>query len=303
LRVATPKRLSEKPPSTAVQAVPSAAGLANPQLRSMLLRLGIPVLAVWILALGIGSFTRGWVTPALFGAAGLVTALALAVVIWALLQTRKARRVASLLGQAGSAEDRKAALTELEQNYKKGDPAAVFARAQLELQDDPKRALLTLEQIDLKKVMPNIADEARAQRAMIHLMLGQVTPARPLVDGIELKRHEDPRSRAMMVAVMAECWARGGQAKKAHELLELYDPKDAAFEQIRPQLFRARAYAAVGVNDVKGMRRALRSLLEQDPRLLAGFLGKKTHPLLMREAKKMLEQSGAIPRRMIVQRH
>jgi hypothetical protein len=51
------------------------------------------------------------------------------------------------------------------------------------------------------------------------------------------------------------------------------------------------------------MRRALKKLLDQDARLLAGFLGKKTHPLLAREAKKMLEQSGAIPRRMVVKRY
>jgi hypothetical protein len=46
----------------------------------------------------------------------------------------------------------------------------------------------------------------------------------------------------------------------------------------------------------------LRKLVEQDARLLGGFMGKKTHPLLQREARKLLEQSGAVPRKMVVQR-
>ena len=41
------------------------------------------------------------------------------------------------------------------------------------------------------KVMGTVADEARSQRAMIHLTLGQVNLARQLVDNIELKRNQD----------------------------------------------------------------------------------------------------------------
>jgi hypothetical protein len=51
------------------------------------------------------------------------------------------------------------------------------------------------------------------------------------------------------------------------------------------------------------MRRDLKQLLNQDVRLLMGFLVKRTHPLLQKEAKKLVEQSGAVPRRMIVQRN
>jgi hypothetical protein len=72
--------------------------------------------------------------------------------------------------------------------------------------------------------------------------------------------------------------------------------------QLRPQLSRAQAYAFAHTNDLKGARRALRKLAAQDARLLAGFLGRKTHPLLQQEAKKLLEQSGAVPRKMQVQR-
>jgi hypothetical protein len=53
---------------------------------------------------------------------------------------------------------------------------------------------------------------------------------------------------------------------------------------------------------MKGARRALRKLSDQDVRLLGGFVTKKTHPLLQREAKKLLEQSGAVQRKVQVQR-
>ena len=278
-------------------------GFGKEQIRQMVTRLGLPVLALWIVGGSIaGISTTRWIQVSGLVLPLLVTLFAAGVVVWGLRQAKKARAVAGLVGQATSAEDRKQAIAQLEQQYKKSDPAAVFAKAQLQLQEDPQAALKTLEQIDLAKVVPNIADEARAQRAMIHLLMGQVSQARPLVDGIELKRHEEVRSRAMMVAVMAEAWARSGQAKRATETLSLFDPDEGALEQIRPQLWRASAYATAYANDTRGMKRALRKLVEIDPRMLAGFLGKKTHPMLQKEAKRMLEQSGAIPRKVVYQR-
>jgi hypothetical protein len=137
---------------------------------------------------------------------------------------------------------------------------------------------------------------------MIHLMLGEVGLARQLVDNVDLSRHQDARSRAMMAAVCSEAWARSGNAKKALETLGLYDPEEAAFEQLRPQLYRAAAFAYAQTGDAKNMRRVLKRLLAQDVRLLAGFMTKRTHPLLQKEAKKMIEQSGLVPRRMQVQR-
>jgi len=228
--------------------------------------------------------------------------LAVGLVLWAMRQARKARGVASILGKVETAVDRKAALAELEAGAKKKDVAAIFAKAQLELQENPKQAIATLETIDLNKVMAPVADEARAQRAMIHLMLGEVSLARQLADGVELARHQEPKSRAMIAAVVSEAWARSGNAKKAIETLELFDPDDAVYEQLRPQLYRARAYAYAHTSDLKGMRKALRKLLDQDVRLLGGFFMKKTHPLLQKEAKKLVEQSGQVPRKMVVQR-
>jgi hypothetical protein len=50
------------------------------------------------------------------------------------------------------------------------------------------------------------------------------------------------------------------------------------------------------------VRKVLRKLADIDIRLLGGFMIKRAHPLLQKEAKKLLEQSGAVPKRMQVQR-
>ena len=295
------KKLSQKP---IVQRVEAPDPLSKDAIRQMAIRIGIPLVAIWVIGICIAGVSQSRTTVTIALVVPLILTLAIGgVVFWAVRQAKKAKSVASLLSGVETAEDRKAALEKLETGYSKGDPAAVFAKAQLLLQEDPKKALETLEQIDLNKVMAPVADEARAQRAMIHLLLGEVTPARDLADGIDLSRQQDARSRAMMSAVVAEAWARTGQAKKAAETIELFNPDDAEFEQLRPQLHRARAYVYAATGDAKGMRRSLKKLLDQDARLLAGFLTKRTHPLLQKEAKKMLEQSGQVPRKMIVQRH
>jgi len=269
----------------------------------MFSRLLIPVVGAWLLGGLVAAFSQTTTVRVIaITIPAVISVLAVAVVVWALRQSKKAQGVASILSGVESPEDRKAALAQLDATYKKNDPTAVFARAQLEMQDDPKKALATLEKIDLTKVMGAVADETRAQRAMIHLTLGDIGPARQLVDNIDLSRHRDPKTRAMLTAVCGEAWARTGNAKKSVETLTLIDPDDAVYEQLRPQLYRALAYAYAYNNDLKGMRRSLKKLMTVDVRLLGGFMMKRTHPLLQKEAKKLVEQSGAVPRKMVVQR-
>jgi len=281
------------------------AGMPDPaqQIRALVGRLAIPVVGGWVVCGSIAAFvystTWKWI---LLGLPAVITVLAVGLFVFALKQAKKARGVASILGKVETEEDRKTAIAELEIASKKNDPAAIFAKAQLELQSDPKQALATLERIDLGKVMAPVADEARGQRALIHLMIGDVSEARTLVSGIDLKRHQEARTRAMLASVTAEAWARSGEAKKALETLSLFDPEESTFEQLRPQLYRAYAYAYAYTNDLNGMKRMLKKLLGIDARLLGGFLTKRTHPLLQKEAKKLLEQSGQVPRKMTVQR-
>jgi len=295
--------------STAGQSAPAqAAALADPlspeRVKAVALRLGVPLLVIWFIGAMIAGFANSPLVRGLsLGVPGALTIAAVVLVVWVVRQAKKAQGVAGILSKAGeSTEGRQAALAELESKYKGNDPTAIFARAQLLLQEDPRKALETLETINLSKVMGSVADEARGQRAMIHLMLGEVSPARDLVDGIELSRHQDARSRAMLAAVVAEAWARSGQAKRAVDTLSVFNPEDPELAQLKPQIFRAQAYAFAHTDDMKGAQKALRKLGAQDPRLLGGFVTKKTHPLLQREAKKLLEQSGLMQRKMQVQR-
>lgn len=269
----------------------------------MALRVGLIVAAVWIGFGMVAGFSQSTTTKIVsLSIAAALTAALVAVVIWALSRAKKARGVAAILAGVESEADRDKAIAQLETQFKAGDPAAVFAKAQLQMQSDPQQALTTLEQLDLGKLNAAVADEARAQRGMIHLMLGDVSRARDLADGIDLGRHQDSRSKAMMSSVIAEAWARTGQAKKAQTVLEVFNPEDEAFAQLRPQLYRARAFTYAYTGDVKGMKKAIRRLSEIDARLLGGFLAKKTHPMLQKEAKQALERSGQMPRRMQMMR-
>jgi hypothetical protein len=297
-------RSSRKPSGPQALAAPELANPFSPdRIKALFLRLGLPLLAIWLIGGLIASMAQStWVRSLGIGIPGALTLGGIGLLIWVVRQTRKAQSVAGIMSKIETKDERQAALTELETKYKASDPTAIFARAQLLMQEDPKKALETLETINLSKVMGNVADEARGQRAMIHLMLGDVAPARDLADGIQLSRHQDARSRAMLAAVVAEAWARSGQAKRAVDTLSVIDADDAELVQLRPQLFRAQAYAFAHSDDLKAARRALRRLADQDARLLGGFMNKKTHPLLQREAKKLLEQSGVVQRKMQVQR-
>ncbi|MDC3955037.1 tetratricopeptide repeat protein [Polyangium jinanense] len=269
--------------------------------KKLAVRIGIPLAIVWIIAL----FISGWISKVV----ALVVTIAVAgLVVWVVRYAKRSRAVANLVRGADTPEARKEAIEKLESEFGKDDPAAVFARAQLELQEDPKKALATLESIKLDRVMPPVADEARAQRAMIHLVLGETEAAKGLVDKIDLSRHKDAKSRATIAAIVGEAWARGGQAKKAVELLDTLDPNDATFADIKPQLLRSRAFAYAWTNDTKRMKQILRQLSAINPQYLASFITKKkipggvspkgVHPLLEKEAFEMISKSGMIPRKM-----
>lgn len=261
-------------------------------LKNLALRLGLPLLAVWLVA----AFFNAWWGYAL---AGALSVAAGGVVYWGWMRTERSLKVADILQSvdATSKEGRKEALEKLAASgLGKDDTTAALARAQLTMQDDPDKALAELEAIDISKMLPAEADQVRFQRALILLTRGELDRARPLVDLIDLSRHEDLKSRAVMAAVVAEAWARTGQAKKGMELLDLYKADDPNYAEIKPQLLRARAFAAASLSDMKEVRKVLKKMAAENPQYLGIFVQKKVHPLLMQEAKTMLIQSGAIPR-------
>jgi len=275
--------------------------LAALEPKKLATRIGIPLAIVWVIAF----ILEGWIPKVV----ALVITLAVAgLVIWVMRYAQKQRSVMNLMKGASSPEGRKEALQKLETEFDKDDTAAVMARAQLEMQDDPAKGLATLESIKLEKVMPPLADQVRAQRAMVHLIRGETEAAKELVSKIDLTRQKEVKERTFIAAIIGEAWARGGQAKKAVELLETLDPNDAAFEEFKPQLLRSRAFAYAWTNDSKKMKATLRTLSGMNVQYLASFITKKknpagvspkgVHPLLEKEAYEMFIKSGMVSKKV-----
>jgi hypothetical protein len=303
-----PKKKKKKQSAAAMQrdlrdlARPSPDAPEKPpvDMNKLYVRVGGVVALVWVLA----AIATHWWTIVPLAIAGAVTLAAVAAIVWLVRYVNKAREMASIL-RAGSQneEGRQDALKRLETDFKKCDVQAAIARAQLEMQDDPRKALATLESVDLGKQMVPVADQVRCTRATIHLQLGEVQEARALVDKMELGKQQDAKTRAMFAAVAGEAYGRTGLGKKGVELLELYNPEDPEYAEMRVQMWRARAFAAAGAGDMKAASRALKKLIEVNPQLLGMFVGaKKIHPMLQQEAKQLLMRSGAVPRKMVRQK-
>ena len=262
--------------------------LSSENIRKMALRLGIPVLIGWVLAIWAG----GWIIPSIMG---VITIALIGVAVWAIRYAQRSKAVVEILQNADTPEARKEALAKLESGFKKDDTAAIFAKAQLEMQEDPRKALATLEQINLAKVMATVADEARA-----------------LVDKIDLSRQSEVKARATLSAIVAEAFARSGDAKRAVELLDKFDLADDAFADLKPQLLRAKAFAYAWANNTKQMRRVLQELKGLNVQYLMGFVTKKkhpggvsprgVHPMLEKEAFDLVMKSGMVQRRMEMRR-
>ena len=266
---------------------------AAPDLSKIYIRGGALVVVVWIIAL----IVRHWIG---FAAAGTLTVAGLVALVWLQRYMKKTQALGALLKGADTEEGRKNALERIDADFKKGDTQAVIAKAQLQMQDDPRAALATLEAVNLDKELGPIAGQIRAMRAMIHLTLGEIQEARALADKLDLGKQQEPKTRVMFAAVAAEAWARTGAGRKAVDTLDLFNPEADDMGELRAQLWRSRAFAYAAVNDTKGISRAVKKLSEINPHLLGMFVGqKKVHPLLEREAKQVVMRMGIVPRKMV----
>ncbi len=262
-------------------------------LSKIYLRGGALVAVAWIIA----AFVRHWIG---FALCGVLTVAAVVGVFWLKRYMAKSQALGSILKGADTQEGRKAALERIDTEFKKGDTQAVIAKAQLQMQDDPRAALATLEAVNLDKELGPIAGQIRAMRAMIHLTLGETAEARSLADKLDLGKQQEPKTRVMFAAVAAEAWARTGAGRKAVDTLDLFNPEADDMGELRAQLWRSRAFAYAAVNDTKGIARAVKRLAAINPHLLGMFVGqKKVHPLLEREAKQVVMQLGIVPRKMV----
>ncbi len=265
-------------------------------MKKIYLRVALVLGAVWIGAL-VFRHNIG------FAVAGVLTVAAGGVLYWLRGYFAKAQKLGALLSSADTDVGRKKALETLDTDFKKGDTQAVLAKAQLLMQENPREAQAVLEGVNLDKQLAPVAAQVRAMRAMIHLTFGEVKEARTLADQLELGKQQEPKTRAMFAAVASEAWARTGEGKKAVDTLDLFNPDAPDMAEMKAQIWRARAFAYAGTNDMKGAARALRKLADINPHLLGMFVGqKRIHPMLEKEAKSIVMKMGVVPRKVVRQR-
>jgi len=266
-------------------------------LKKIYLRVGAVAVLVWIIAFIVPG-------PIPKAVAGVASVLAIGVCIWLDRYVKKTAKLGAILKGADTEEGRKAAIEKLDTDFKKGDTQATIAKAQLLMQEDPRKALETLESINCDKELGPIAGQVRAMRAMLHLTMGETAEARSLADKLELGKQQEPKTRVLFATVAGEAWARSGQGRKAVDTLDLFNPDAPEHAEMKAQMWRARAYAYASVNDTKGISRAVKKLADINPHLLGMFLPpqKKVHPLLEREAKQLVQRMGLGQRKMVRQK-
>ncbi|MCC7538454.1 MAG: hypothetical protein IT379_19675 [Deltaproteobacteria bacterium] len=249
-------------------------------------QIGLGFAIVWVTVIVAYPVTGWWG----IGGAGLLTAAALGFGVWLFRMSRKAQGVASILQQATDEAGRKQALEQLEAGDQK-DALNALARAQLLSQEDPEKALEVLETIDLKKASALIADDVRANRAYLYLLLGRHHDARPLAEQIRLDKQPNEKSRAMYAAVIAETFARTGKAAEAVKLFETYKADDPAYGDMKVPLLRAQVFAFHANGDKGKSRQAMSRLRDLDVNLLGGFMQKGNHPELVLMAREMAKKA------------
>ena len=91
--------------------------LGKSQLKSLGLRLGLPIAALWMIGGFVACLSQSSTTKSIaLGLPALVTAAAIGLVLWALRYARKAKGVHRILRQADSADARQDALDELDED-------------------------------------------------------------------------------------------------------------------------------------------------------------------------------------------
>ncbi len=295
--MASKKSKTSNAPASAPAARPTTAmAAAGPDWKAILLRVGAVAAVLWVIAFIVPGTAGTW----LKGGVGVLTVLAAGALVWFRRYISRTQQLGAILQGAASGADKEAAIKQIEQQFGTSDAQAAMAKAQLELQlNQVDAALATLTAIDLSRQMVPIADQVRAMRATIHLSRGEVKDARALVDAFELGKQQDQKTRAMLVAVAAEAWARTGMAQKAADNLSLFNPDDPEYADLRVQMLRARAHVCIHRDDVRGAQNALQALAATNPFLMGMFAGQKhVHPLLEREARKLAEKTGAVQRQV-----
>ncbi len=278
------------PPKTPPQATPAkSAGAAAPQVPALQTRnlavLGAAVLLLWAMAAASRSVT------ALVVMGVLTVALAAGGVwVWRLIDRQK--KLATLMQRAQSgAAGRDEVLKQLSADGAADqDVMNVVIRAQLEAQEDPEKALDTLDTIDMKKVPGLMVDEVQGMRAQMLLVVGRTREAGEIADKIKVSQSQQADSRGMLAATVAEAWARSGRSKEAAEMLVTYSPDDESYVKLRVPLLFARIFANFAESRKELVRKDMLALIKDDPNYLGRFVHPKwrVHPELAKMARDLL---------------
>jgi hypothetical protein len=254
--------------------------------KKQLIIIGVVLALVWAFAINTGS-------TVLMIIVGVLTALVLAVMVYAFRMLAKQRRVVSLL-QSGtqSPEKRKEALEKLNAAKDANAPTNIFARAQLMANDDPKAAVKLLESIELKVFPAQMQDDVSLLKAQLYLTQGQTQDARKAVDSMNLDNPQRKEVRAFAASITAEAWARTGKSKEALALLDTIElPKDNR-EAIDLQCRISRVFAQFASNKRNLARQELVALADEDPNYLGRFVAPqfRVHPELQKLARSVAQQ-------------
>lgn len=246
------------------------------------------------LGLALGILAALWLTAAMTGSKivlaimGVVTLAALGGLVWLYRLVTKQRQMVTLLQSAqGSPEARKAALAQLQGDDK--DVLRMVARAQLESQDDPKKAIATLESLDLAKVPATSQDDVRVLRAQLYLATGRLREAANMADGINLGAAPNAQAKAMVTAIVGEAWARTGKADRALIILDELKVDDDEMGQAGILARMAKVFAAFHAGKKDRARKELEGLMKLDVNYLGRFVmpGGAVHLELQQLAKQV----------------
>lgn len=223
--------------------------------------------------------------------------------IYITLLMRKSSKLMDIMRRAQDPEGRKAALAELASGDSK-DAMNAVARAQLHAQDgDHNAAIEVLEAIDIDKAPTMVQDDVRAQLGLLYLATGKIQKARSLSDEIRLDRQPNAEAKSMYAAVVAESFARTGNAAEAKKLMETYKASDPAYGKTRPLLLRAQVFTFTATKNRGLAKKAMEELAAIDPNQLAAFVaGKGVPPELRDAARGVLTGMGAIPKQRMKMR-
>lgn len=268
-------------PSTEKPAVQQQGGVAWKRL----VIIGAVVIGAWVFAISTGNLVVEIIV-------GVLTLALLVILGLSFRMLSKQKKVVSLLqGSTASPEARKEALAKLTESKDADSPTSIFARAQLQAQDDPDAALRLLDKVELKAYPPMMQDDVSLLRVQLCLGLGRTQDARKSADLINLDNPQRAQMRAMGAAIVAEAWARTGKSKDALALIETIEYPKENREQIETQVRIARVFARFASNQRGAARNELNALANDNPDYLGRFVLPqfRVHPELQKLARSVLQ--------------